>query len=89
VQSHGNTCKRDMGYILRHIAISILKDDTESFVELILWMENVTKALKKEESAVRAYQSLRSIVRSTLPEEMVTLIDPYLDILIKALLVGS
>ena len=90
VQTQGNVCKRDMGFVLRYVALSVLRDDTEGFVEnLVLWMENITKSLKKEESAIRAYQSLRLIIQTKMSDEMVQLIDPYLDIFIKAMATGT
>ena len=90
VQTQGNICKRDMSFVLRYVALSILRDDTEGFVEsLVLWMENITKSLKKEESAIRAYQSLRVVIQAKMSTEMVQLIDPYLDIFIKALATGT
>ena len=90
VQTQGNVCKRDMGFVLRYIALSILRDDTDEFMEtLVLWMENITKSLRKEESAIRAYQSLRSVVQDKMSDEMVQLIDPYLDIFIKAMATGT
>ncbi|MGK7888102.1 MAG: phycobilisome protein [Leptolyngbyaceae cyanobacterium] len=89
IQVHGNICKRDMGYILRYIGIAILKDDEQSFLDLVYWMENITKALKKEDSALKAYQFLQQIIQTTMPGEMVQLIDPYLFCLIKALGTGK
>ena len=90
VQTQGNICKRDMGFVLRYIALSILKDDMQDFMEnFVLWMENVTKSLKKEESAVRAYQALRTVINAKMSDEMVQLIDPYLDVFIKALITGT
>lgn len=90
VQTQGNICKRDMGFVLRYIALSILKDDTEGFIEnLVLWMESITKSLKKEESAIHAYQALRLTIQEKMNTEMVQLIDPYFDVFIKALVTGT
>jgi len=88
VQSHGNMCKRDMSYILRHIGIGILKDDAQGFFELVLWMENITKALHKEQSACMAYKGLQAKIHATMPPDMVALIDPYLETLIEGLSAG-
>lgn len=90
VQTQGNVCKRDMTFVLRYVALSVLRDDTEGFIEnLVLWMENITKSLKKEESAVRAYQALRLVIQAKMSDEMVNLIDPYMDIFIKAMMTGT
>lgn len=90
VQIQGNKCKRDMEVVLRYIALSILKDDTQGFVEnLVLWMENITKSLKKEESAIRAYQALRMVITASVSSEMVQLIDPYFELFIRALATGT
>jgi len=90
VQTKGASCKRDMGFVLRYIALSILRDDQQGFVEdFVLWMESITKSLRKEESAIRAYQALRTIIGTSMPADMVHLIDPYLDVFIKALATGT
>ncbi|NEP76507.1 MAG: hypothetical protein F6K29_34170, partial [Okeania sp. SIO2G5] len=70
--------------------LSVLRDDTEGFTEnLVLWMESITKSLRKEESAIRAYQALRTVIQTKMSAEMVQLIDPYLDIFIKAMATGT
>lgn len=90
VQTKGANCKRDMAFVLRYIALNILKDDQQGFVEeFVVWMESITKSLRKEESAIRAYQALRTVIATSMPADMVHLIDPYLDIFIKALATGT
>ncbi|NEQ96190.1 MAG: hypothetical protein F6K30_05630 [Cyanothece sp. SIO2G6] len=89
VQAQGNSCKRDMGYILRYIGIAILKGNKQDFTDLVCWMESITKSLKKEDSALKAYQLLQQTIQTTMSEEMTQLVDPYLDYLIQALATGS
>jgi hypothetical protein len=85
VQEHGAKCQRDMLYTLECIAKAILLDDPASFLdEYVVWMQNITRALHKEDSAVAAYRSLRAEIAATLPEAEAQLIQGYLDTLITA-----
>jgi hypothetical protein len=60
IQEHGPKCQRDMLYTLDCIAKACLLSNTEQFVEeYVVWMQNITRALHKEDSAVDAYRALQ------------------------------
>lgn len=89
VQQYGEICKRDMSYVVRVIALMILKDDEVAFrQQLVLWMQNIMAALGKEEQSARAYRALQEIIRNKLPAECSTLVNQYLEEFIRALLAG-
>ncbi|MGB3491769.1 MAG: hypothetical protein WBA57_03500 [Elainellaceae cyanobacterium] len=86
IQQHGDLCKRDMSYVLRYAAISMLKDDQAGFVEeLVLWMQNILFALKKEQQSLKFYQELQSVLRQQMPVQEAALINQYLDSFTEAL----
>jgi hypothetical protein len=83
VQEHGAKCKRDMLYSLSYIARAVLSDDETAFQQdFLLWMENITHALHKTESATRAYGFLKQEMQDTLPPQCAALVIPYMDELI-------
>lgn len=85
VQEHGPKCKRDMAYALSCIAKAVLSDETAGFQEdFVLWMENITRALHKGESAARAYGFLKLEIEERFPSPCAALVVPYLDNLIAA-----
>lgn len=85
VQEHGTKCQRDMAYTLECISKAVLLDDEPGFVEgYVLWMQNITRALHKEGSAIEAYRLLQAEITAMLPAESAQLINPHLDSLIKA-----
>lgn len=85
IQEHGAKCQRDMLYTLECIAKAILLDNPDGFVEeYLLWMQNITRALHKESSAIDAYRSLQGEITATLPQEAAQLVNGYLDQLITA-----
>jgi hypothetical protein len=89
VQEHGSKCQRDMLYTLECIAKAILLDNPDGFVEeYVLWMQNITRALHKETSAIDAYRSLQTEVAATLEPEAAQMVNGYLDTLIKAFAEG-
>ncbi|MDX2214867.1 MAG: hypothetical protein SFY66_16385 [Oculatellaceae cyanobacterium bins.114] len=89
VRQHGETCRRDMSYVLRAIAVAILKDDDNAFREqLILWMQNIMMALRKEAQSARAYQHLQEIITQQMPAEPAKLINRNLQEFIQALNLG-
>ncbi|MGB3311451.1 MAG: hypothetical protein WBG32_23285 [Nodosilinea sp.] len=89
VQEHGPKCQRDMLYTLECIAKAILLDNPDSFMEeYVLWMQNITHALHKEDSAIAAYRSLQSEIIAILPTEAAQWVNRYLDKLITALADG-
>ncbi|HIK55729.1 MAG TPA: hypothetical protein IGS37_11280 [Synechococcales cyanobacterium M55_K2018_004] len=90
VQQHGEKCKRDMSYVVRTLALTILKDDAAGFREqLVLWMQNIMSALHKEAQSARAYRLLQDVVREKMPAEAAQLINRYLEEFITALMVGA
>jgi hypothetical protein len=89
IHEHGETCRRDMSYVLRAIALAVLKDDDEGFREqLILWMQNIMMALRKEAQSARAYQFLQEIVTQQMPPECANLVNRNLQAFIQALNLG-
>jgi hypothetical protein len=86
IQEHGAKCQRDMLYTLDCIAKACLIGNTSIFVEeYVVWMQNITRALHKEDSAVDAYRALQEEVRGTLPGEPAMVVNSYLDKLIEAI----
>lgn len=85
IQAHGDKCQRDMLYTLECIAKAILLDNPDGFTEeYVVWMQNITRALHKESSAIDAYRSLQAEITATLPLEAAQLVNGYLDQLITA-----
>ncbi|MEL6223254.1 MAG: hypothetical protein AAFR31_11495 [Cyanobacteria bacterium J06627_8] len=90
IQTHSEICKRDMSLVLRYIAVSILKDDENSFIEsLVLWMQNILFALNKEEQSVEFYIALQRIVAQEMTTGEAALVNQYLSTFIDALRVGK
>jgi Phycobilisome protein len=86
VQEFGDKCRRDMSYVLRSIAIAILKDDDDTFREqFILWMQNIMTALRKEAQSARAYVLLQEIISQQLPDEQAALVNRNLHDFVQAL----
>ncbi|PZV19855.1 MAG: hypothetical protein DCF21_06465 [Leptolyngbya sp.] len=89
IQEHGAKCQRDMLYTLQCIAKAILLDNPDGFIEeYVVWMQNITRALHKESSAIDAYRSLQAEITATLPQEAAQLVNGYLDKLITAFAEG-
>lgn len=89
VRQHKEKCVRDMGYVMRAIAVAILRDDEQAFRdELLLWLQNILAALHKEQQSSRAYRLLQDVVRDQMPSECATLVNYYLDEFIAALTAG-
>ena len=89
IQEHGGKCQRDMLYTLECIAKAILLDNPDGFIEeYVMWMQNITRALHKESSAIDAYRSLQTEITAALPQEAAQLINGYLDKLITAFAEG-
>ena len=85
VQTHGAKCKRDMNHVLQEIAKSVLMGDPDVFREgFALWMENITRAVHKNNSALQAYTHLKAVVNQEMPATCAALVVPYLDELITA-----
>lgn len=90
IQQHGDLCKRDMSYVLRYAALSMLKDDQNGFVEeLVLWMQNILFALKKEQQSLKFYQELQAVISQQMPAQEAALINQYLDLFTEALSVRA
>jgi hypothetical protein len=89
IQEHSGKCQRDMLYTLECIAKAILLDNPDGFIEeYVVWMQNITRALHKEASAIDAYRSLQTEIAAALPQEAAQLVNGYLDRLIKAFAEG-
>lgn len=89
VQEHGAKCQRDMTYSLECIAKAILLDDTPGYIEgYVLWMQNITRALHKQDSAVDAYRLLQVEVTATLPAESAQLVNEQIEHLVVAFATG-
>jgi hypothetical protein len=87
IQEHGDKCKRDMSYVLRYAATCILRNDEALFQEyLVLWMQNIMTALKKEQQSAEAYRILKAVVGDVMPVDEAQLVTHYLDLFIDALL---
>lgn len=86
IQEHGAKCQRDMSYTLECLARSVLLDDAQGFREgYVLWMQNITRALHKESSAIDAYRILQEEVSATFPKDSAQLVNQYLAALIEGL----
>jgi len=89
VQQHKDKCIRDMEYVVRAIAVAILRDDEEGFrQELLLWMQNIMAALHKEQQSSRAYRMLQGVLEQEMPQENSALVNHYLNEFINALMAG-
>lgn len=85
VEAHGAKCKRDMSYALQYIARAVLMDESDVFKQdFALWMENITRAVHKGDSAARAYSCLKMTIQQSMPTHCAALVNPYLDDLITA-----
>jgi hypothetical protein len=85
VETHGAKCKRDMAYALKYVARAMLMDESEAFrQDFALWMENITRAVHKGNSAAVAYGYLKQEIQKALPAQCAILVTPYLDDLITA-----
>jgi Phycobilisome protein len=87
VTNHRDTCKRDMSYVIQALALSLLRDDEAAFREqLILWMQNIMVALRKEAQSARAYKLFQEVVTEKLPANSAALINHYLGLFVDALM---
>ncbi len=90
IQQHGEKCKRDMDYVMQVLALSLLKDDEQTFREqLVLWMQNIMAALHKEQQSARAYLLLQQVIAEQMPADCAKLVNVYLDEFILALKAGG
>lgn len=86
IQQHGPRCKYDMSEVLRYIALSVLRDDETFFKEqMVVWLDTILLAHKRNAHCVVAYRNLQAAVASALPASDVNLIRPLLDVVIQAL----
>ena len=78
-----------MLYTLDCIARACLLSNADQFVEeYVVWMQNITRALHKEDSAVDAYRALQEEVKTVLPGEPARVVNGYLERLIEAIANG-
>ncbi len=89
LQEHGSQCQRDMSYTLEYIAKGLLLQDEDSFMEeYLVWIQNILRALNRQDACVVSYQLLRDEVRGTLSGESCNLVLLYLEKLIEAMATG-
>lgn len=85
VEAYGAKCKRDMAYALKYIARAMLMDEAEAFKQdFALWMENITRAVHKGNSAAIAYGYLKQAIQHAMSAQCAALVTPYLDELMTA-----
>jgi len=90
ISQHRSVCHRDMTYVLRSVAIAILQDDEPAFMEqLVLWMQNIMKAVQKEKQSAWAYRILQDVVSEKLPAINARLVNHFLQVFIDALVAGN
>lgn len=90
LQQHHHLCKRDITCVLQSAALAILKDDEAGFTEqLIMWMQNIMTALKKEAQSARAYRALQEVITANLPATNALLVNHYLERFIDALMTSG
>lgn len=90
IQEHGEICRRDMSYVLRFASVAILRNDDAFFTEhLVLWMQNIMMALRKEQQSAQAYRILQTVISRHLPEEEAAVVNHYLSMFVDALMVGA
>lgn len=83
VKTHCVKCKRDMDYALKEIAKAVLVGDSEVFQQgFALWMENITRAVHKTNSAAQAYTCLKVVIKQEMSAECAALVIPYIDNLV-------
>lgn len=86
IQQCGQRCKYDMTEVLRYIALSILRDDEVFFKEqMMAWLDTIILAHKKTAQCVMAYRYLQEAIASALPPVSVSLVRPYVDLVIQSL----
>lgn len=85
IQDHGAKCQRDMTITLEYISKALLLDDSQFLTDqYLLWMQNITRALHKQDSATDAYEALREEINNSFPAASVAMLAPYLEITIQA-----
>ncbi|MGG6296519.1 phycobilisome protein [Leptolyngbya sp. AN02str] len=86
VTQHKTTCFRDMSYVVRMVAIALLRDDEDGFKqEFVLWMQNILAALHKDAQSAKAYRILQITIANELPSDNAKLVNHYLSEFIAAL----
>jgi hypothetical protein len=86
LQHHGQTCKRDLGDIMRYIGLCMIKADGDAFYEeFVIWMDTIMKAFKRKEAAHAAYNYLHGIIAETFPADSAQLMNTYVDRLAAAM----
>lgn len=89
VVEHGEKCKRDMAYTLECVAQAVLLDDALGFHDgYLIWMQNITRSLHKQDSAIQAYRFLQAEVSALFPANGAQLVNHYLEELIQAFAEG-
>ncbi|MFN6383872.1 MAG: phycocyanin [Pseudanabaena sp.] len=87
VQKQLQRCKYDMSNVMRYTSLSILRDDELFFREALMdWLANIINSYQIAKECSTAYRLMQSVVDEMLPAECASLVKPYSDMAIAALL---
>jgi hypothetical protein len=87
VQKQLQRCKYDMSNVMRYTSLSILRDDELFFREALMdWLANIINSYQIAKECSAAYRLMQSVVDEMLPAECASLVKPYSDMAIAALL---
>jgi len=86
IKRHGKRCQYDMTETLRYIALSILRDDEEFFVEQMMsWLDTILLAYRRTNHCATAYRYMQEVINEMLPSSESDLVRPYMDSVISTL----
>jgi Phycobilisome protein len=87
VQKQLQRCKYDMSNVIRYTSLSVLRDDELFFREALMdWLANIINSYQIAKECSAAYRLMQSVVDEMLPAECSSLVKPYSDMAIAALL---
>lgn len=87
VQKQLQRCKYDMSNVMRYTSLSILRDDELFFREALMdWLANIINSYQIAKECSAAYRLMQTVVDEMLPAECASLVKPYSDMAIAALL---
>lgn len=80
-------CKYDMSNMIRYTSLSILRDDELFFRETLMdWLANIINSYQVGKECATAYRLFQNVIDELLPKESSSLVKPYSDMSIAALL---
>lgn len=80
-------CKYDMANTIRYASLSILRDDELFFRETLMdWLANIINSYQVTKECSTSYRLMQTVVDEMLPPECATLMKPYSELAISALL---